>query len=521
MTSELENPALMPRARALRVLLALVLAACGGKEVRPGEHSQDAGTGITDAGTGDPDAGTGDPDAGTGPTSACAPLKLERDAQFDGFRTERYTWRDSDCRPRSAALVRNDARDPAGWTGGYLRRYTYETGGATRTCDGAHNQVPGWGMVVCHLEDGDPWGNWTESVRGTWRTVFEGRHHALHEFRWPLPLDGHVVNVTVHYLFATGRSHPLYAITHDASGFAADVIKADVRSPYGDLLFDGNANAEIAGLGWGDRYRFVTLSSPVRLDTGWDYRAPNVVPYTRMWTAAPDAEMGVVQTQTWEQKPAGGYWLYPSRGSRDADGPMPVNYNWTYQLNQYELPGTTRSHRLAWGSNFGAVGQRQYPRYGDDANLSGYPYQSYSVFMVLGTHAEDPVLKVAAEVEAWQGVRLMATEGTVLTRGPGGVGRSDAVTYDVPGYNPVYATWEAQAASNRATLRFEAGARTLTHPVVVLRGYTASTPPGRVTLDGQALAVDVDYFASVDAAGDVLWLTVKRTLTGTMTLHVE
>ncbi len=141
--------------------------------------------------------------------------------------------------------------------------------------------------------------------------------------------------------------------------------------------------------------------------------------------------------------------------------------------------------------------------------------------MVLGTHTEDPVLKQAAEVEAWQSIRLTATEGTVVTRSPGGVGRTDPVTYDVPGYNPVYATWEAQAAANRAGLRFEAGARTLTHPVVVLRGYTAATPPPRVTLDGQALTADVDYFASVDEAGDALWLTLNRALTGTVTLRVE
>ncbi|WP_246357479.1 hypothetical protein [Pyxidicoccus fallax] len=488
----MKSPVPLPGARGVAVLLSLAMAACGGKEVKPGPGASD-----------------------------CAPLRLERGVDLDGFRVDRFTWRDTDCRPRSAALVRNDARDPAGWNGGYLRRYTYEAAGAQRTCDGGRAEVPGWGMVVCHIHEGSTWGNWTEGVRGTWRTVFEGRHHAVHEFRWPLPLEGHIVNVTVHYLFATGRSHPLYAITHDASGAPADALNADVRSPYGDLLFDGNAYSEIAGLGWGDRHRFVTLSSPVTMSSGWDYREPNVVPYTRMWTASPDAEMGVVQTQTWAQKPAGGYWAYSTWGQRDEDGPMPQDWNWTYQLNQYELPTTTRSHRMAWGSNYGAVGKRQYPRYGDDANLSGYPYQSYSVFMVLDPHTEDPVMKQAAEVEAWQGIRLTATEGTVITRGPGGVGRTDAVAYDVPGYNPVYATWEAQAASNRATLRFEAGTRTLTHPVVVLRGYTASDAPTRVTLDGKSLKADVDYFASVDEAGDALWLTLDRELTGTATLRVE
>lgn len=499
MTSDMKVPAPWPRTPWGPVLLAALLLACGGKEVRPGDG----------------------PDAGSPGERACAALRLERDVTLDGFRTDRYVWRDRECRPRSAYVVRNDGTDPAGWNGGYIRRYTYEVDGAERTCDGSHNEVPGWGMVTCHLRNGATWGNWTQEIQGTGRVVFEGRHHALHELRWPLPLDGHVVQVTVHYLFATGRDHPLYAITHDASGVPADVLDADVRSPYGDLLFDGNANAEIAGLGWGDRHRFVTLNSPVTMNSGWDYREPNVVPYTRMWTAAPDAEMGVVQTQTWVQKPAGGYWLYPSLGQRDEDGPMPQDWNWTYQLNQYELPTTTRSHRLAWGSNFGAVGKREYPRYGDDGNLSGYPYQSYSVFMVLGKHSQDPVMKQAAEVESWQGVRLTATEGQVRTQGPGGVGRSDAVTYDVPGYNPVYATWEAQAASNRAQLRFELGDRTLSQPVVVLRGYTASGPPTRVTLEGQSLAADVDYFASVDTAGDALWLTVGRSLTGTATLRVE
>ncbi|WP_228557115.1 hypothetical protein [Myxococcus sp. AB025B] len=491
-----------PRRQGAIALLALSLVACGGKEVRP-------------------EGNAGTPDAGPGQAHPCAPVSLTRDVDLEGFHTDRYTWRDGDCAPRSAFLVRNDAQDPAGWHGGYLRRYVYEAHGAARTCDGATNEVPGWGMVTCHVRAGADWGNWTEKVTGTGRTLFEGRHHALHEFRWSLPLEGHIVDVTVHYLFATGRDHPLYAITHDASRVAPDALEADVRSPYGDLLFDGNANAEIAGLGWGDRYRFHTLASPVTMASGWDYREPNVVPFTRMWTTTPDAEMGVVQTQTWQQKPAGGYWLYSSWGQRNERGPLPDDWNWTFQLNQYQLPSTTRSHRMAWGSNYGALGWRQYARYGDDGMLSGHPYQSYSVFMVLGTHTEDSVLRSVSEVESWQRVRLTATRGTVVTQGPGGVGRTDSVPFDVPGYNPVYATWEARAADNRAELRFDTGTQPLEHPVLVLRGYTATTPPSRVLLDERVLTADADYFASVDDAGDALWLTLHRTLTGTATLRLE
>ena len=105
----------------------------------------------------------------------------------------------------------------------------------------------------------------------------------------------------------------------------------------------------------------------------------------------PDAEMGLVQTQTYLQHDAGGYQFYPNWGKSDADGPMPEDFNWTYQLNQYELPSTTRSKRMAWGSNFGAVGQTSYLAYGDDKNLVGYPYQSYSLFVVLDKHSLSPV----------------------------------------------------------------------------------------------------------------------------------
>lgn len=499
MTPDLLKDAVSPilRARGTSVLLAALLSACGGKDVRPE----------------------------TPPEGDCAPLRLEREVNLEGFRTDRYEWRDEHCKPRSASLVRNDAPDPADWTGGYVRRYTYDVAGATRVCDGS-DEVPGWGIVASHLRASETWGNWTEKIQGTGRTVFEGRHHALHEFRWPLTLDGHVVNVTVHYLFATGRSHPLYAITHDASLAPPDAIHADVRSPYGDMRFDGDGNADITGVGWGDRYRFTTLSADGVLSraNGWDYREPNVVPYTRMFINPANAEMGVVQTQTWEQKPAGGYWNYATWGQVDVDGPLPEDWNWTYQLNQYQLPeqGPTRSHRMAWGSNFGALGYREYPRYGDDGMLSGYPYQSYSVFMVLGTKASDPVFSQVSEVETWQLVRFTASEGRVLEQGPGGVGRDDQVAFDVPGYNPVYATWEAEvAANNRASLHFDAGTRGLRNPVLVLRGYTASTPPARVTLDGTALTADVDYFASVDDAGNALWLTLAKTLNRTAALHIE
>ena len=530
------------------VLLASTLSACGVPELPgpvdagpqgqepelPAQGRPDAGTphqgevdagapdagsedgGVTDAGT--PDAGT--PDAGTPDAGVvgCPSLRLERSVAVDGFLSDRYSWRDGACLPRSAAMVHNDVMDPTGQWGGYLRRYTYEVEGATRVCDGALTSHPGWGYTVNHYENTS---KDSKQFPGTFRTVLEGRHHALLEYRWRLDLGGRPVLATVQWFFATGKDHPVWAVTFDTSLLAPNTIRADSRSPYGDLLFDGNANAEIAGVSWGDRHRFVTLHSPLTMSSGWDYTAPNLVPFVRSWTKSPDAEMGSVQTQTWRQHDAGGGWLYGSWDKSYPGGPMPQDWNWTYQLNQYQLAQSTRSHRLAWGTNYGAVGATEYEVYGADRKVSGYPYQSYSVFMVLGRHSTNTVLGQVGQVESFQDVRMTASVGQVLTQGPAGIARTDTVLYEPVGYNPILATWEVRADANRARFDFTTGARPVDSPVFVIRGYTASAPPARVSLGGVTLVPDVDYFASLDDAGDAVWLTLARSLTGTATLSLE
>ncbi len=391
--------------------------------------------------------------------------------------------------------------------------------GTTRVCDGASEVHPGWGYTVNH------YGGTSRSSReapGTFRTVLAGRHHALHEYRWTLDFgSSRLVQATVHWFFATGRDHPVWAITFDSSQIAANALQADSRAPYGDLLYDGNANAEVSGVGWGDRYRFESLQSPLTSSSGWDYTVPNVVPYALSWTSNPDAEMGSVQTQTWVQHDAGYGSLYNQWTMRSNGGPMPPDWNWTYQINQWELPFTTRSHRLAWGLNYGAVGYTSYPGYGNARMLSGHPYQSYSVFMVLGRHSTRSVLSQVEQVESFQGVTLTATVGAVLTQGPAGVGRTDPVTYAPAGYNPLYATWEVRAVNNQAQLGFTTGTRPVASPVFVLRDYTAATPPASVRLDGVELRPDLDYYASVDDAGDALWLTLARSVSGTVSLTIQ
>jgi hypothetical protein len=78
---------------------------------------------------------------------------------------------------------------------------------------------------------------------------------------------------------------------------------------------------------------------------------------------------------------------------------------------------------MAWGANFGAVGQTSYLAYGDDKNLVGYPYQGYSVFVVLDKHSLGPVADQVSEIETVQQTRLSASVGSVVTAGPAGIAR--------------------------------------------------------------------------------------------------
>ena len=239
------------------------------------------------------------------------------------------------------------------------------------------------------------------------------------------------------------------------------------------------------------------------------------MPHAIEWSNSVDAEMGLVQTQSYAQHEAGGFWFYSHWGETDNDGPMPEDYNWAYQLNQYELPYNNgiKSKRLSWGTNFGAVGQNSYNAIGSDAGgLDGYPYQSYAVYVVLGAHSRTMVDAQVGEIETVQGVALSASKGAVRTTGPAGVGRSDTKAYAPVGWNPIYGTWEIDAnGDDEAALSLTVPTgKTLVHPIFVLHGYGAAT--ASVSLGGAALTADVDYLVTVDAATSTAWVTLRRAL---------
>lgn len=100
--------------------------------------------------------------------------------------------------------------------------------------------------------------------------------------------------------------------------------------------------------------------------------------------------------------------------------------------------------------------------------------------------------------------------------------RTDSIAYSPAGYNPVYATWEANAASNRAMLTFNVpSGETLSKPVIVLHHYSGGAIPRTVTLDGMALQHDDGYFASYRADTQDLWMTLATNLSGSHEVAID
>lgn len=497
-----------------------------------GSSSGGSGSGGGASGSGGNGPGATGGSGGGSSSGPCGGLGLEEDVRVASADTDRVTWYDANCRPRSAAMVRVG--------GGYVRQFTYDVDGAPRVCTGTGaNGHPGWGYSVNHFGNTASLGN---DRPGSFGPVFVGDHHALYRYQYSQPIAGEDVDITLEWFFATGRSHPVLAITYHLDETQPGSLVADSRTPYGDLAWDGDENANstvVSGVGWGDRYHFVTTREPLTMDSTWDYSEPNLVPYVMAWTSASDAEMGAVQTQTYLQHDAGGYWYYVNWGQTSATltsdgsqvGRMPATWNWTYQINQYELciedpsclDGTTGSHRLAWGTNYGAIGgdsaDGTYPAYGDDRRVVGYPYQSYSVFMVLGKHSDAPVRTLVEDLETVQEVSLTASVGVVPSSGPGGVGRSDSVALEPPGYDARYSVWRVQADGSAAALEWTVGSGALHHPVLVVDGYSAASPPA-VSVGGERLTADTDYAASTNPDDGTLWITFLRSFSGSTSVEI-
>ena len=388
-----------------------------------------------------PDAGS---PFGASALDPSAPLQIAHDVNVDGLTSDRFTWRDSQNESRSAVLAHNDGPSGAGGSnGGELRELDYVTSsGATRVAHAPPTSFGGFGYVVAHRSEGtDGLGDNDDSplghfFPGTWTRLFEGRNHAIFRFTQTYPRYAtttaanpnarYDVPVTIDWVFSTGHDAPLWAVTWDLSGVPANAVESDSRAPYGEMLFDGSADLDshsvIAGVGWGDRYKFTTTGGPVTFNSDWTWDTPNTIPYVEIWTAAVDAAMGIVQTQTLSQHDAGGYWGIDRWNSTsaggnacntstgDLDSVMPCDFNWPYQTIQYAFndPNTpTNDPRIAWGAEFGFLGQTSYQANGSSwyggpvpsVTAAGWPKQSYSTYIALGEKSAEPVEASVGAVE--------------------------------------------------------------------------------------------------------------------------
>lgn len=493
------------------------------------------------------------------PTSA---LQIERDVLVDGMTSDRFTWRDGANQPRVAVLAHNTGQvGPGGTRGGELRRFEYNVPGGTRVVRAASNFAAGFGYVVSHREEGtsgipgddSPLGH---GFTGSFTRVFEGRHHAIFRFTQLYPRYSRTtavppntlynVPVTIDWSFASGRDHPLWSLTWDLSGVPANALSDDSRGPYGELLFDGAASeaahSVLAGVGWGDRFKFASTTNPVSYNSAWTWNIPNTIPYVKLWTTAVDATMGTVQTQTIVQQDAGGYFGANRWNTTSAAGNactvaiggtntlMPCPFNWPYQSVNYSLDAfgnpnnNTNNTRLAWGTNFGFLGSTAYPIHGSDfyggpllgdPRASGWPRKSYNTFVVFGLHSGAPVEAQVTQIETVQTTILTAAIGSVATSGPAGAGRVDSMTYQPSGWNPVYAAWALNANANSLDANFAVAAgRTLRKPVLIISNWTSPNLPSALRFNGAAQLLDADWLPSLRAGANELWITLNRDVSG-------
>jgi hypothetical protein len=490
-------------------------------------------------------------------------LVEDHDVTVLSMLSDRFTWKDSSANSRVAVLAHNDAATAGsgGTRGGELRQFQYQNGGSTRTVSASGSGASGFGYVVSHPNEGDEscipgpdsssLGHFTP---GTWTRVFEGRHHAIFRFQQNYPrycstvgAVEHDIPVTIDWTFSTGRDNPLWSISYDLSGVAVNVLEDDSRAPYGELLFDGSAtegaHSVISGVGWGDGYQFTSTTNPVTYNSAWTWNVLNTIPYVKLWTTAIDATMGTVQTQTLSQQDAGGYFDATRWGTTSAsgnacaagdDGPdahlMPCSSNWDYQSINYSMgeaiggsnSDSTNNTRLAWGTEFGFLGQSSYSVNGSSdwggprGNLtaSGWPKKSYSVYVVLGSHATDAVAAQVTQMETEQKVSLAASVGSVATSGPAGVNRTDTVTYSPAGYDPVYGALVFNATGNAVTATIGVSSGTLKNPMIIIRNYTSGSYPTTVKFGGTALTMDADYFPSLRSDKSELWITLNKNISG-------
>jgi hypothetical protein len=441
-------------------------------------------------------------------------VKIEPKVTVNGSVCDKLVWVDAAGKERTVSVVVD--KDKEKFAGGYAVDITYYADGALRDCKAGGGGTGGFGHLVMH--GGNPRG-WATSKEDAKKIeclpLFEGANHAIYRARMDVLTSGGMVPCTVDYFVRTGRNDFIWAVTFDTS--ATTKLVADTRSPYIDFDWegDGKINEPISGLGWAaGSKQFRTLDEKLTAGTKWDWTKDCNIPHIIEWKtkAMGDAEVGLVQTQTYAQHDAG------SAGWNDAVGKsgtgLPAgNDVWklSYQLNCYQGYGTKRA---TWMMPYGAVGSEKYDIFDGSRKASGKPFQSYSVLCLLDKYSDGGVDALVNEMAIVQEFcKCTATTGTVAAKGPAGAGRTDEAAYAPAGWDQVYAMWTAACADNAIDCNLAIEAGSLTNPTFCFTNYSSPKPPA-ISLNGAELKADKDYFASVDTAGKRLFVTFGKRFEG-------
>ena len=480
------------------------------------------------------------------------------------------TWKDARGADRTMTL------------GAYLYQYdfTFDDGhqGVVRSANDDAYGHPGFGYVVSHnTQTGNsPLGK-ANPPTSVATTVFTGGHHAIHHVELVYDRDredggfGIRIPVVIDWLVATGRDHPVWAVTWkmpqavnpNATNF--DAYRMDNRGPYGSLNFDGAATAAdgdaIGGVAWGDfGLRFTTTDAQLSLDSPWTYDTPNDVAFVQAWTAATNAEMGIVETRVADKEM--GYpdrvsgrergstsaSVFPNKG--DCTGfddarsyVVPCVTGWPYQLMNYDWDPSagkpadenTGTKLLAWGSPYGWLGASNCDLFDYSGTVDARGDRSFATFIVLGPHCrfsgaacDQPgdVAQTVAAVSALAAATISnVTVGSLVGQVPKGPGATDTKTL-TGGYDDTYAVWRLTAADESVAFTFvPAPGHPVAKPIFVIRGYATPAVPD-VSVGGVPVAVntgaaDSGAFVSLDTTNSELWVTLNQTIVSAVDVRVS
>jgi hypothetical protein len=436
---------------------------------------------------------------------AFAQVKLDKGVTADKKNCDRLTWIDAAGKDRIINIVNNNDKDKQ--SAGYICDLSYDAGEAQRReCKGQ------FGHLVMHGAKKNP--GWANSLSDTAKAhcepVLVGANHAIYRATLEITCDKGPVTATVDYFVRSSRSDFVWAVTFDSS--KVEGMGGDTRSPYVDFDWEGVApygtGGDLSGFGWAAANKqFRTLGDKVTQNSKWDWSKDCIIPHIIEWKtgALGNAELGLVQTQTYKQHDAGGGW-WMQAGKTGTK--LPENWNLTYQLNAYQ---GYSSKRATWMMPYGAVGNKQYKTY-DNKNAVGFPYQSYAMLCIFDKYSDGGTDAAIAEMTAVQTTcKLTAATGTVAEKGPAGAGRTDTADYTPAGWDPIYATWNTACQNNAADITLTTGESALAKPTFCFLDYTAATAPATITLDGKPAPAGAACI-SVDTANKRLFVTLTGTV---------